>query len=152
MERYMSDYFFNIGETDNHDRDYDDCYDYNFMSAGGSCRLVKQIKKLQVGDIFFAYLKQCKHNNRVGGFMGRGKVKDTAILFKDYVLDDDSNLKSVAKQNSLYINQVYIYQQNPDDLQVGESVVRVKWLTPHQSKTNAYRPDPTNLGLLLQTS
>jgi len=52
------------------------------MSAGGSCRLVKQIKKLQVDDIFFAYLKQCKHNNRVGGFMGRGKVKDTAILFR----------------------------------------------------------------------
>ena len=26
-------------------------------------------------------------------------------------------------------------------------MVRVKWLTPHQSKTNAYRPDPTNLGL-----
>ena len=128
------------------------CYHYNFMSAGGSCRLVKQIKKLQVDDIFFAYLKQCKHNNRVGGFMGRAKVKDTAILFKDYVLDDDSNLKSVAKQNSLYINQVYIYQQNLDDLQVGESVVRVKWLTPHQSKTNVYRPDPTNLGLLLQTS
>ena len=58
------------------------CYHYNFMSAGGSCRLVKQIKKLQVDDIFFAYLKQCKHNNRVGGFMGRGKVKDTAILFR----------------------------------------------------------------------
>ena len=62
-------------------------------------------------------------------------------------MDDGRNLKSVAKQNSLYINQVYIYQQNPDDLEVGEYVVRVKWLTPHQSKTNAYRPDPTNLGL-----
>ena len=123
------------------------CYHYNFMSAGGSCRLVKQIKKLQVDDIFFAYLKQCKHNNRVGGFMGRGKVKDTAILFRNYLLDDGRNLKCVARQNSLYINQVYIYQQNPDDLEVGEYVVRVKWLTPHQPKTSAYRPDPTNLGL-----
>ena len=46
-----------------------------------------------------------------------------------------------------YINQVYNYQQNPDGPEVGEYVVRVKWLTPHQPKTSAYRPDPTNLGL-----
>lgn len=71
--------------------------------------MVKQIKKLQVDDIFFAYLKQCKHNNRVGGFMGRGKVKDTAILFKDYVLDDDSNLKSVAKNRTAYILIRFIF-------------------------------------------
>jgi hypothetical protein len=71
-------WFMNTGDGSNEGRAWEDCKKYGFMIAGGGQPWIDAIRKLKVGDKFFAYLSG-------QGYVGLGEVVAEAIPQKDFV-------------------------------------------------------------------
>jgi hypothetical protein len=105
-------YFVNVGEGPN--RNWDDCRQYGFLSAGQGERYGNAMKKLKPGDLVFAYMKGL-------GYVGFGTVTQPATMARDFVpVGSDKKLLDLPlKQPSM--------NENDDDPTLSEWVVGVKW-------------------------
>ena len=105
-------YYLNVGEGPT--RDWDDCRQYGFLSAGQGVRWRNQIESLEVGDIVVAYLAS-------RGYVGVGRVLERATAVADARLADGQLLVSLnLKQPGLFTNS-----QSPEK---SEYAVIVEWL------------------------
>jgi Endonuclease NucS len=105
-------YFMNVGEG--RYRNWDDCRQYGFLSAGQGERYGNAMKKLKPGDLVFAYMKET-------GYVGFGTVTQPATMVRDFVPagSDKKLLDLPLKQPGL--------SENDDDPTLSEWVVGVKW-------------------------
>jgi hypothetical protein len=71
-------YFVNVGEGEH--RNWDDCRKYGFLAAGHGPKYSRSLRKLNEGDLVFAYMKQL-------GYVGFGKVTKPAASVNDFVVD-----------------------------------------------------------------
>ncbi|MCC6227725.1 MAG: hypothetical protein IT432_00680 [Phycisphaerales bacterium] len=71
-------WFMNVGEVTGEDRSWEDCRKYRFLSAGGGPQWSGPVRKLQPGNMVFAYLS--KH-----GYVGLGTVVKEAVPLKDFI-------------------------------------------------------------------
>lgn len=71
-------WFMNTGDGSNEGRSWEDCKKYGFMIAGGGQPWIDAVRKLKVGDKFFAYLSG-------QGYVGFGEVVAEAVPQKYFV-------------------------------------------------------------------
>lgn len=69
-------WFVNVGEHEA--RDWDDCKEIGFLSAGYGARYSNAMKRLPLGAKVFAYMKAL-------GYVGYGIVTSTAVMARDFV-------------------------------------------------------------------
>ena len=69
-------YFVNVGEGER--RNWDDCREYGFISAGGDRKYSKPLERLEKGDKLFAYMKGL-------GYVGFGEVASEAVIARKFV-------------------------------------------------------------------
>lgn len=106
-------WYVNIGEGPH--RNWEDCRKYGIISAGQGKWYSDGIKRLDVGDMIFAY-------QRGVGYAGYGEVTSKAAMLKNYVVQSDGqplidkNLQSVRPD------------ENIDDPELCEWVVGVNWI------------------------
>jgi hypothetical protein len=109
-------YYVNIGEGIH--RCWEDCVQYNFLSAGQHKKYSDPLCTLSQGDIVVAYLK--KH-----GYVGIGKVKEKAVRVTEFL----HNGKSLQKCNLKVPN---IFDNCDNDR--SEYLVRVNWIKTVNNK------------------
>jgi hypothetical protein len=105
-------YFVNVGEGPN--RNWDDCRQYGFLSAGQGEKYGNAMKKLKPGDLVFAYMKGL-------GYVGFGTVTQPAVMARDFMPNgsDKKLLDLPLKQDGM--------TDNEDDPALSEWVVGVNW-------------------------
>lgn len=105
-------YFVNVGESEH--RNWDDCRRYGFVSAGNGERYGNAMKKLKLGDLIFAYMKE-------RGYVGFGVVTQPATMVRDFIPDgfEKKLLELPLKQPGM--------GDNKDDQELSEWVVGVRW-------------------------
>lgn len=105
-------WFVNVGEGPH--RNWDDCREYGFISAGQGTLYSGALKKLKVGDKIFAYMKST-------GYVGYGEVNREAVMVKDFTVAKNGRklLELDLKQPNLRENA-----ENPD---LSEWVVGIQW-------------------------
>jgi hypothetical protein len=105
-------WFINVGEGEH--RTWEDNRKYGLIAAGQGEKYSKSLKKLQVGDRVFAYMKGF-------GYVGFGEVTEEAQPIAEVRLED----------GSLLLEQPLLAPkagENAGDLRLSEWVVKVKWL------------------------
>jgi len=108
-----SEYWFvNIGEPE---RDWEDCLKHDFVSAGGGTKWSGRLSKLSIGSKVFAFLT----NGRQRGYVGYGTVTDTAVMVKDFVVNDQGDTLTTIPMNQTL--------KNIDDSDLSDFAVRIKW-------------------------
>ncbi len=105
-------YFVNVGDGEH--RSWEDCKSYGFISAGQGLIYSRAVKKLKVGDKILAYLKG-------KGYVGFGEVTSTAVMAKDFKLND----KTLLFGHNLKQPNIKKNCDNPD---LSDWVVGVKWI------------------------
>jgi hypothetical protein len=105
-------YFVNVGEGEH--RNWDDCRRYGLLSAGQGEKASNAMKKLEAGDLVFAYMKGL-------GYVGFGTVTQSAKMVRDFAPDgfDKKLLDLPLKAPRM--------SDNKDDPALSEWVVGVKW-------------------------
>jgi hypothetical protein len=105
-------YFVNVGEGVY--RNWDDCRQYGFLSAGQGEKYSNAMKKLKPGDLVFGYMSGL-------GYVGFGTVTQPATMVRDFVPDgfDKKLLDLPLKQPNM--------SKDKDDPALSEWVVGVKW-------------------------
>jgi hypothetical protein len=114
-------YYANVGQGEH--RTWEDMMRYGFISAGQGPRWRNAIKRLKVGDRFFAYAKSC-------GYVGFGEVTADAVMARDFIVGEKSILECELKVENM--------ADNRDDPENAEYVAGVKWLKTYpldQAKT-----------------
>jgi uncharacterized protein len=106
-------HFFNVGEGEGDSRSWNDCYAYEFLSTGYGSQYKKQALQLHEGDVALAYLSQY-------GYVGVGRVIAEAVPSRDFRIG-----KKRLKEISLHASNMC---HHPNDLDMCEYVIRVKWL------------------------
>lgn len=105
--------FVNVGEGVR--RNWDDCRKLGFVSAGGDRKFSDQLKRLTIGDKFFAYLNEC-------GYVGYGEVVSEAVRMKDYIVESEgihlSDIALIAPGSKEHL----------DDDDECEYIVGIHWL------------------------
>ena len=104
-------YYVNAGHDET--RDWEDMRRFNFIAAGGGRFYSMRLNQLSVGDPFFIY-------QRNHGYIGFGVVKRTAVLAKDFELEDGQKLSDLdlLQPNILH---------HSDDSELADYVVDVEW-------------------------
>ncbi|HEX7238621.1 MAG TPA: hypothetical protein VF263_00030 [Longimicrobiaceae bacterium] len=105
-------WFVNVGEGEH--RAWEDNRKYGFVAAGQGEKYSKPLRKLQVGDQIFAYMKGL-------GYVGYGEVAEEAQPIANVRLEDGELLLE-HRLNAPRPGE------NADDPSLSEWVVRVKWL------------------------
>ncbi len=115
---------FNVNE-DNY-RNWDDCMNYGFLSAGEKKRRITDIQKLEKGCRVYAYI-----GRKDRGYVGYGEITKEAVMAKDFVVESngikllDLPLKADIKK----------YADDPD---MSEYVIGVKWIAKVQKEDGLY--------------
>lgn len=105
-------YYINVGEGET--RDWDDCRNFGFLSAGQGLRWKRQIESLEAGDIAVAYLASF-------GYVGIGRVIKPASPVLTARLADGRRLSpDELKQPGLFANS--------NDLKKSEYLVIIDWI------------------------
>lgn len=117
-------YYVNVGEGSH--RDWTDCKNYGFLSAGGENPIWKnQIQKLVKGDVVAAYLAD-------HGYVGIGVVTEKALPMKKFIVD------------GIPLSQYDLVQpgmsERMDDINLTEYVVRIKWITVVDKDQAFFKP------------
>jgi hypothetical protein len=107
-------WFVNVGEGDH--RNWDDCREYGFLSAGQGRKYSDPLKKLKAGDPIFAYMKRL-------GYVGFGEVTKEAVPVKQFTVDESLG-KSLL---GLPLKQPNI-SENSDNPDLSEYVVGINWI------------------------
>lgn len=103
-------YYVNVGQGEH--RCWDDCKQFNFLSAGQDRKWSDPIRTLEPGDIVIPYLKS-------HGFVGIGRVKEKAIRIADFKHKGKPLLDVPLKMKNMF---------NNSDNDKSEYVVKVEWL------------------------
>ena len=118
---WAGDWFVNVGDgNERSHRNWEDCREYGFISAGHGARFARAMKKLEVGSTIYAYASG--GGTVLRGYVGFGEVVEAAVPIKDFTVGEDDkplldmDLRSVGLGHDL------------DDLELSEWVVRIKWL------------------------
>lgn len=119
-------YYINVGEGVN--RCWDDCNNYNFLSAGQGKNWSDPLKTLEQGDIVAAYLKN-------HGYVGIGRVIEKAVRVSDFEIDG-----KLLKEFSLKAPNIF---QNCDN-EKSEYLVKIEWIKSVESKDAKWK---SNSGL-----
>lgn len=91
---------------------WDDCKQFNFLSAGQDRKWSDPIRTLEPGDIVIPYLKS-------HGFVGIGRVKEKAIRIADFKYKGKSLRDVPLRMKNMF---------NNSDNDNSEYVVKVEWL------------------------
>lgn len=73
-------WFVNVGEGEH--RNWEDNVKYAYIGAGQGPKYSEPLKKLEAGDLIFAYMKGL-------GYVGYGKVVEPATMVKDFTVTED---------------------------------------------------------------
>jgi hypothetical protein len=106
-------HFFNVGESKEDHRSWDDCYNYGFLLTGCGLQYKKQAQQLHPGDVVLAYLS--RH-----GYVGVGRVIAEAVPSREFLIGDKG-----LKELKLRARDTY---HDSDDLEKCEYVIKVEWL------------------------
>jgi hypothetical protein len=105
-------YYVNVGEGKH--RNWDDCKQYGFLSAGGeNPKWKSQISKLTKGDIVAAYL--ARH-----GYVGVGVVTERSMPLREFKIDGVPLARYELAQPGMC--------QRINDDQLTEYLVRIRWI------------------------
>lgn len=107
-------YFVNCGEGEGVHRVWEDCKELGYLAAGQGPKWSRQIKKLNVGDPVFAFLKG-------HGYVGYGTVTQNAVMVKNLRVGPDD--KPLLEHDLRATNP----GQNSDDPELSDWAVKVKW-------------------------
>ena len=109
-------YYINVGESVH--RCWDDCRQFNFLSAGQDKKYSDPLKTLKPGDIAIPYLKN-------HGFVGIGRVTERAVPIANF----KHNGKSL-RDTSLKIRKMFDNYDNDKS----EYLIKVVWIKTVDSK------------------
>lgn len=106
-------WFVNVGEGPH--RTWDDNCRFNFIGAGQGPSYSSALKRLSIGDKFYAYMKGV-------GYVGLAEVESTAVMIRDFVVagTDTPLLSAGLKANRP--------NENAESEEFSEYVVGVRWL------------------------
>lgn len=104
-------YFVNVGEGDH--RNWDDCRNHGFLSAGQGEWYSNGIKRLSPGDKVFAYMRGI-------GYVGYGTVTKAAVMAKDFIVEGKGSLLDLSLEQPRLA-------ENRDNPKLSEWVVGVDW-------------------------
>lgn len=105
-------YYVNLG-SGGKNRLWDESIKYGYVSAGQGKKWSDQIRTLNKGDIIVAYLKN-------HGFVGVGRVVDTAVPARDFMYKD----KPLLDHGVISVDTT----KNIDNDELCDYLVRVKWI------------------------
>ncbi|WP_366183788.1 GIY-YIG nuclease family protein [Flavobacterium ovatum] len=108
-------YYVNIGEGIH--RCWDDCRQFNFLSAGQDKKYSDPIRTLEPGDIIVPYLKG-------HGYVGIGRVEEKAVPISQFKYDGKSLREIPLKKQSMFDNY---------DNEKSEYLVKVNWIKTVES-------------------
>jgi|SRR2546426_1199206 len=103
-------WYVNVG--DGSSRSWEDCRRYGFIAAGNGRHYSQPLENLSIGDPVYAYQKG-------EGYVGFGKVNQTAVMAKDFAVNGKNLLAMTLKQPNL--------AHDKDDVELAEYVVGVEW-------------------------
>ena len=109
-------YLVNVGEGEH--RCWDDCKQFNFLSAGQGKKWSDQIRTLESGDIVIAYLKTY-------GYVGVGRVEEKAVCINDFRHNGKSLRELPLRSKNMFKNC---------DNENAEYPIKIKWLKTVDSK------------------
>ncbi|MFP3801155.1 endonuclease NucS domain-containing protein [Paraburkholderia sp. SIMBA_027] len=113
IKEWTGYWFVNVGEGPH--RTWDDNRKFSFIGAGQGTYYSSALKRLSVGDKFYAYMKGL-------GYVGFGEVVSPAVMIRDYVLPDTQTALLSAGLKAEYPDE------NSDNEELSEYVVGVRWL------------------------
>lgn len=119
-------YYINVGQGVH--RCWDDCRQFNFLSAGQHKKYSDPLRTLEPGDIVIPYLKN-------HGFVGIGRVTDKAVCVADF----RHNGKSL-RETPLKIQKIFENEDNDKS----EYLIKVKWIKTVDSEQAKWK---SNSGL-----
>ena len=111
-------WFVNVGEGLH--RTWEDNIKFGYIGAGQGTRYSNALKRLNVGDKIFAYMKGI-------GYVGFGEVQSEAIMIKNFITDNGiSLLECDLKSERL--------SENCDDEKLSEYAVKINWIKTFPAK------------------
>lgn len=110
---WNGEYYSSFGDGDT--RAWSDAYKYGFISAGGGEWYSRTLKILKIGDRVWVNIPHI-------GYVGAGKVVDTARLAKDVILEDNKNIFELSGIKGSYKNT----EKEGSDTE--EYMVKVEWI------------------------
>ncbi|AJW45543.1 hypothetical protein TK49_13035 [Ralstonia mannitolilytica] len=106
-------WFVNVGEGPH--RNWDDNREFKFIGAGQGTSYSSALKRLSVGDKFYAYMKGI-------GYVGLGEVESTAVMIRNFnVPGTDTSLLDAGLRAERP-------DENADSEELSEYVVGVRWI------------------------
>jgi hypothetical protein len=108
---WAGQWFVNVGEGPH--RNWDDNREYGYLSAGGGEQYSGPLRKLNVGDRIYAYMKGL-------GYVGFGEITKAAVPIADFTVDGKRLLDL-----PLHAQMINEHGNSPS---MGEWVVGVNWL------------------------
>ena len=105
-------WFVNVGDGPN--RKWEDNVKYHYIGAGQGSKYSDPLKKLEVGDSIFAYMKG-------KGYVGFGIVSEKAQMVKDFIVDKSGKTLLDVSLNAPDISD------NRDNPEFSEWAVKVDW-------------------------
>jgi hypothetical protein len=111
-------YYFNVDEG--HQRNWDDCKKYGFLSTGHREVFIKQIHSFNEGDVVIAYVSR-------KGYVGVGVITERAVAAKDFRLKGKNlpELDLIAKKKMV---------TNINTPKRSEHLVKVNWKATCETK------------------
>jgi hypothetical protein len=106
-------HFFNVGDSGESHRCWEDNFKYGFLSSGYGLRYKRCALQLDEGDIVAAYLSKY-------GYVGIGIVQETAVPARDFLIQGKSLKKLKLKAPDIC--------HDAHDLEKCEYVIKIKWL------------------------
>lgn len=107
---WSGQWYANVGDGSH--RSWEDMQKYGFLAAGGKRFYSSRLDQLEVGDPVFVYQKKA-------GYVGHGTVTSTAVMAKDFEINDASLFDQELAQPNL--------SHDKDDPEKAEYAVGVKW-------------------------
>ncbi|MEQ9328642.1 MAG: endonuclease NucS [Rhodospirillales bacterium] len=105
-------YYVNAGDLAGY-RSWEDMRRHGFVAAGGGPFYSKRLFQLSEGDQFYAY-------NKGAGYVGFGVVRETAVMARDYRLDDGTSLRDLQLKEPALLH-------DSDNPELCEYLVKVDW-------------------------
>ncbi len=111
-------YYVTFGEGKH--RSWDDAREYGFIAAGGGSWYSKTLRQLQPGNRVFAYIPK---GSGVGGYVGVGEVKGSAVLAQDFMVQRDGQRLPITE-----VARADMARGGTTDPELAEWVVPVDWI------------------------
>ncbi len=105
-------WFVNVGEGPH--RTWEDNRRFNYIGAGQGTRYSNALKRLNIGDKIFAYMKGV-------GYVGFGEVQSEAHMIKNFPTESGKPLIECELQSERP-------SENCDDEKLSEYAVKIKWI------------------------